>query len=370
MYARSLSAAALAALTLLTPVYGQALDLPCDDKKHQALQAAGTNEVARISAFTPAEPLKRESPRYPRQAAQRSQEGWVQMSYVIDEQGNVLDAVVEDYAGNPLFKRSALRALEQWKFTPAMQDGAPTQQCHQKVQFDFALAGASGASRKFVAAYADIEELIQAGDLDKAERELQELHARTDSNRYENAWLYSLDARLAGLLNDGQRELQSLQRATASTRSHDDEHATFDRDYIAFMYQRQFLLQAQFLQLADALTTADKLAAMDGQAERLAALQPAIDKVHAYIASADNIFVPVALDESGVEFHTLSRNQFAFADIQGQLDTVEVRCETHREMFTVAEAHIWTIPAGWGACRVMVEGQSGAAFKLVEVADS
>ncbi|MCU7554740.1 energy transducer TonB [Alteromonas sp. ASW11-19] len=369
MHVPSLSAA-LTALSLLVPVHGQTLDLPCDDKKDQALQTASEEEVARITSFTPAEAVDRENPRYPRQAAQHGQEGWVQMSYVIDEEGNVLDAVVEDYVGNTLFKRSALRALKQWKFTPAMQDGKPTQQCHQKVQFDFYIDGARGASRQFVAAYKDIEALIRTDNLAEAEKGLQTLHERTDSNRYENAWLYSLDAMLAKKLNDGRRELKSLRRAVASARSHDEKHATFDSNYTAFMYQRQFVLHTRFLQLADALAAAEKLAAMEGQADHLAAIQPAIDKIHAYIASADNIFVPLALDESGVEFHALSRNQFAFADILGQLDTVEVRCETQREIFTVAEAHIWTIPESWGACRVLVAGQAGAAFNLVEVAGS
>jgi hypothetical protein len=62
------------------------------------------------------------------------------------------------------------------------------------------------------------------------------------------------------------------------------------------------------------------------------------------------------------------RSKFAFGNIQGELDTVEVRCDTHREKFTVAEAHVWQIPNSWGQCQVMEERGRGERRYLIEVA--
>jgi hypothetical protein len=109
---------------------------------------------------------------------------------------------------------------------------------------------------------------------------------------------------------------------------------------------------------------------MDNQQERLSEITPLIAKVREHIDSDSAIQVEVTIDERGNWFHTLVRNQFAFDGIEGKLDTVEVRCESHRERFTVAENHIWNIPESWGQCRVLVEGQENAAFNLIEVAQS
>ena len=143
---------------LATSAVAQELSIPCDEVEEKALAEAKTNEVERISAFKPATPLERVDPRYPSSAARKGREGWVRLSYVIDEEGRVKDPVVEDFFGSPSFKRSALSAVKKWQYNPAIKDGEPTQQCHQAVQMDFALVGKTGATRKFIKAYKNVDE--------------------------------------------------------------------------------------------------------------------------------------------------------------------------------------------------------------------
>jgi TonB family protein len=76
---------------------------------------------------------------FPIKAARRNQEGWVRFTYVITEEGKVIDPVVTDSSGERSFEKEALRAIKKWKFKPATQDGKPIQQCEQSVQFDFKL---------------------------------------------------------------------------------------------------------------------------------------------------------------------------------------------------------------------------------------
>jgi len=68
--------------------------------------------------------LHRENPEYPRAAAQREKEGWVQVEFVVTEKGDVRSARVLD-SSSELFERNALAAVSNWKFEAVMQDGRP-----------------------------------------------------------------------------------------------------------------------------------------------------------------------------------------------------------------------------------------------------
>ncbi|MEC9164168.1 MAG: energy transducer TonB [Pseudomonadota bacterium] len=364
----SLVLAALLATGFTASAAAQELSIPCDDLEEKALAESKADEVERISAFTPATPLKRVDPKYPSQAIRKGREGWVRLSYVIDEEGRVKDPVVEDFFGSPSFKRSALSAVKKWQYNPAIKDGEPTQQCHQAVQMDFAISGKSGATRKFIKAYKDADERFNAGDVDAADEALKELLAWDTLNRYENTWLLNLESHIASKQGDVEREAQSLTRLLASNGSKRFNNMVFDEDYVAYALQRKIILDAQRGYYAEALKSYTTLQDMEAQETRIGEIAPLISQIEESIASEQNLTVPVTIGSDGNWFHTLVRSKFAFGNIQGELDTVEVRCDTHREKFTVAEAHVWQIPSSWGQCQVMVKGDSETKFDLIEVA--
>ena len=363
----------LALFILLTTVYtsiavAQELSIPCDEVEEKALAEAKANEVARISAFKPATPLERVNPRYPSLAARKGREGWVRLSYIIDEEGRVKDPVVEDFFGSPSFKRSALSAVKKWQYDPAIKDGEPTQQCHQAVQMDFSMGGKTGATRKFIKAYKNVDEIFKAGNVEAADEAFKELSSWDTLNRYENTWLLNLESQIAGAQGDIEREAKSLSRLLSSNGQKRFNNAVFDDDYVAYVLQRKILLDAQRGYYAEALKSYSKLQEMDEQQQRIDEIAAIVNQIEASIASEKNLQVPVSMGESGRWFHTLVRNKFAFNNIQGELDTVEVRCDSHREKFTVAEAHVWHIPQTWGQCQVMVKGDDATTFDLIEVA--
>ncbi|GLS83878.1 energy transducer TonB [Paraferrimonas haliotis] len=86
-----------------------------------------------------ATPIVRIEPRYPIKAARDGKEGWVQLSFTINEVGGVED--VEVIAAEPrrLFDREAVRALKKWKYKPKIVDGKAMRQEGMTVQLDFTL---------------------------------------------------------------------------------------------------------------------------------------------------------------------------------------------------------------------------------------
>lgn len=323
--------------------------------------------VKSLGSFVPAKAVKRVHSKYPDSEAKAGNEGWVQISYVIDTEGNVVDPVVEDSVGGRAFRRNALRAVKNWKFKPAMKDGKPTQMCHQSVQFDFAIEGKQGASRKFVRKYKELYELINNDQYEDAEKLLADLKAKNNTNRYENAFLSDTEAKLARKRNDPVREVKSLRKTLFTANTHKKDKKTFNDDYTALIHQRLFVLSVNAGSYADALDYANKLKKLNQGETYYAKIADSVEKVESIIKSDESIFVPFTIGESGTKFHRLVRNKFAFTSIEGVLESVEVRCESHREAFTVAEDSIWNIPASWGQCQVMVRGKSGASFNLVEV---
>ncbi|NVK25662.1 MAG: energy transducer TonB [Gammaproteobacteria bacterium] len=85
-------------------------------------------------------PMVRVPPNYPRKAASEGLEGWVSMSFSIDELGKVIDVVVVDSEPKRLFDREAKKALKKWKYKPKIVDGKPVVQTNQSVMLEFKLS--------------------------------------------------------------------------------------------------------------------------------------------------------------------------------------------------------------------------------------
>ncbi len=81
-------------------------------------------------------PLVRIQPQYPRDAAMNQIEGWVTISFTIDETGSVRSPRVIDSRPPRVFDREAIRAILRWKFKPRVVDGVPVeQQATQTIEF-------------------------------------------------------------------------------------------------------------------------------------------------------------------------------------------------------------------------------------------
>lgn len=88
---------------------------------------------------TGATPIVRVDPKYPVDAARDGKEGWVKLSFTINETGNVEDVKVIESQPRRTFDREAQRALKKWKYKPKIEGGQPVKQFNQKVQLDFSL---------------------------------------------------------------------------------------------------------------------------------------------------------------------------------------------------------------------------------------
>lgn len=88
-----------------------------------------------------ATPIVRIEPKYPIQAARDGKEGWVKLSFTINEIGGVEDVQVTDAQPKRVFDKEAKRALKKWKYKPKVVDGKALKQFGLTVQLDFKMDG-------------------------------------------------------------------------------------------------------------------------------------------------------------------------------------------------------------------------------------
>lgn len=88
-----------------------------------------------------ATPIVRIEPKFPTKAARDGIEGWVQLSFEINELGGVENVQVINAQPKRVFDREARKALRKWKYKPKVVDGKPQRQTGLTVQLDFKLGG-------------------------------------------------------------------------------------------------------------------------------------------------------------------------------------------------------------------------------------
>jgi hypothetical protein len=169
------------------------------------------------------------------------------------------------------------------------------------------------------------------------------------------------------VLKDTDREMYAISKTLASSKSHSIENRTFQDSFIEYLYARLFMLRVQKSKFSDAMDTYNRINKMENNEGILKNIAAAKKYMDEYLSSEDNVFVRANIEGKGVYFHNLVRQSFGFTNIDGKLETVEVRCDSKREIYTIAPDNVWKIPSSWGQCQLLVSGDEKTSFDLVEI---
>lgn len=88
-----------------------------------------------------ATPIVRIEPKYPMAAARDGKEGYVILSFTINEVGGVEDVKVIEAEPKRVFDKEARRALKKWKYKPKVEDGKALRRPGLTVRLDFKMGG-------------------------------------------------------------------------------------------------------------------------------------------------------------------------------------------------------------------------------------
>ena len=98
--------------------------LRADLRYQQRLRDARAGRFERRYAVSELTVTSQVAPNYPRVAASRNIEGWVEVEFTVTPEGEVRDAKVVE-SSSALFEDSALGAISRWRFEPVVEDGRP-----------------------------------------------------------------------------------------------------------------------------------------------------------------------------------------------------------------------------------------------------
>jgi TonB family protein len=335
-----------------------------------ALAAAQEPQPVETETFVPIVPIVRINPDYPTRASQYGKEGWVIVSFVVSETGEVEEPMIEDSSGEA-FEQVALDAIKKWRYTPATVNGNPVAQSMMKTRLTFQLEGpATGVTRGFQSAYRAIKTRLDAGDYAAAEPLLAEMELGGRHNLYEDALFWPLKyGYLEGIQStDTEEKLRALQLALGHQA---DEY--LPPDMFVAVSQRLYVLQVQAVDFSAAQDTFERLrdsaqAKKSSQyASVVAELTPTYEQIEQVIAGPQVLTIKAEIGEHDYWVHNLMRRSFSMANVNGRVDAVDVRCDRGtRRYATYPQNAIWQVSESWGECGVYIQGEPGATFTFAE----
>ena len=333
--------------------------------------AADLAETARL--YVPAKAIERKAPSYPRVPLSNGREAWIHVAYCIDESGKPQNVSVLDASGSAQFERAAIDSVKEWRFEPALVNGKPSWQSRNQSYITFASEEEQrGASRPFIARYKKLRKLIQEDKLDEADEVFNRMLASDKLNLYELGRLWEQRVRYELKSGDMLKLDLALHRATASNGE------WIEPETYQYMLAMRVKVHAQLGHYSGARSDFEKLAESAGEDSPLVQeLIPLMDQVNAALDSGSMLQIEGEVREKGgchgcddsyrftPEYRTL-----ALRDIDGTLDSIEMRCDRRHFESEISELVEWQIPDEWGKCSVQIRGEPGTTFKVLMIPDA
>lgn len=319
-----------------------------------------------------ARPVGKSPSRYPVVELRSGRQAWVHVAYCIDEHGVPQNVDILESVGNARFDEAAIETVSQWRFEPATIDGQPSWQSRNEVYITFVIEGAEKAgSPGFAKRFRRLNELIGEGALDEADALFWETHDGYPMSLYELSKLWAQRVRLEILRDDMVAVDAALRRATASEGLWIDAES---HESLMKLRVRVALQLGHYWDARDAFRKLSGAAGEDGEA--VVELAPIMEKLSGLIASDSILSVNGSIRDgadcgfcdTGWRF-TPVRSDFGIRDVDGNLESVVMRCDHKRFESPVSDTVEWHIPETWGTCHVEFRGAPGTTFRVLMFPD-
>jgi TonB family protein len=338
--------------TLFTPAMAQA-------PSTTELQTSNPADPV-IEAYTPPKPKHIDIPQFPHDQLLQNNEGWVQLSFMVDPDGKPFDATVVRSVGNKKFEKLALDSIQHATFEPATLNGKPTEaRFEMKYEFEDRRPGlASGARKDFIRAYKALGIAIESGDRPAADAALQKLEV---NNLYEDAYTGIVQYMYARQWGTPSQQLDALNRAIAEEpRAHYLPNELFRGALLD-----SFRLQANLHMYSEAMTTWDRLQHTGLDKGTAMKLKEVIARLDAIRKDDSAYTVQGAIEDGRWHLHLFKRH-FQVRVNDGQVSDVKLRCDKHHYMFAFDPSLQYTLNSHAGDCSIELLGAPGTRFDFIQ----
>lgn len=335
-------------------------------------------------------------------------ESIVKARYTVKADGSVDAIQLDELLMANQFVRTQIRStVNAWTYKPATVDGSPVDYHNQ--EFIFALrmnpnapspAGGPGQrggrgrgnqsqgdedgapafdpaamepiqlalSETIKEAFTEINTLIQAGDYDKATREIRNRLRRNAITVFDYALLQTLNADNLMAQNDLYAALEALKLATLTALNpRGEEYFFLTEDILEIALRKKFIVSETLRQHELALATYKQLQenfdiSNDEQLSEL------VNTSQAALDSPDPLPLLTKIVEDNWSFRP-SRRIFTVSNVEGRLNDIELLCERRNLEVKYEENVDWTLPASLGECELNFKGRDGTTFVVYQFAE-
>jgi TonB family protein len=297
-------------------------------------------------------------------------EGWVQVGFVVAEDGSTRDIRIINNSEELSFDSAAINAVSKWKFEPATWNGKPVPEFRMRQRIVFIIESEKTAvSKKFKSRLKHAYAAIREGDLNRARELIDALERNKQYRLSEDCWIDTLEGDYWKAIGNKQKALRHYKRAELLA-----------DDFTSAAAYKQLLrkviyLNAELNRLASALHYHQILIDFDPGLPDDDAVNELAQRIRQYIES-DQPYVtraeikPPCSTCAGVEptlYHKLLRDRVTVTDVEGSLSELRFLCGTSYLSVAYVLDTVWDINKDWGECVLQVMGDPGTTFSVVEL---
>jgi len=336
------------------------------------LVAAPMTAIAReeyqtdVDHHGPAIAIDRPAAAWPRHSGRFLQEAWVKMSYVVTPDGRAIDPIIINSSGGINFENEVRKVSESWRFKPSVTG---MELPYNLVNTRFTLRGqGKGTTRKFARYAQHIMKNLHNGDVEAARKDADEALRIGGWNLYESTILWLMVGRVEGAEGDDVGKLEMYRRGLAVS-----NERSLRRNARIDLLADIFELEASFGQYSAAMQTLAALKEVRGSKDAVELLKARAEEITTMLENdpvlvANAVVVNPCDCDAGKALwdYVPVRRTFSFANLNGNVERFEARCELQRLSGAVETDQQWTLEADWGFCQIFVFGDDGATFDFLE----
>jgi TonB family protein len=151
--------------------------------------------------------IEQPMPEFPIGELVRGREGWVLVTYTVQQDGTVFSPIVEESSGSEAFDKAAVTAVSEWRYIPGTE-----QRESALVNFVFERSQPF-VSKKFYFRNEQVHKAINKGDFDDAQNRIDKMRRKDDLTASELAYSYITEGRIYAEEGDKAGQLQCFRKA-------------------------------------------------------------------------------------------------------------------------------------------------------------
>jgi TonB family protein len=319
--------------------------------------------------YKPSKVIKSFEMSYPSSARRNNVEGYVEVSYDVNEQGSPVNLRYNRISGLEIFETLIEKNFDDWEFEPAKVYGVAIIQKNLQRTFTFTLTKLTNKfpeplmRRNFANIYLNMRKLLKEAKYEELGEMLTIMDKsnviRFSENRQLSLVKFTYLERTKGSDQDKiialENALKDNPRAEKTQKLNSKVKASLFKLYVENNQYRQALIQHS------------DLSRSEFSQDLLLNLAATVEQVMVTLRSGEPIATTVKIDGTELFTHYLSRRVFKI-DTDSPVSFTELRCGKFNVQMQYAKNTLYQMPFDWNDCQLVLQAPQGSLVSVSEAA--